>query len=73
MAFLSQAHLHAMGFRSLGQNVRISDKASIYDPEIISIGDHSRIDDFVSFQERSLLAGTYTLQFSAMLREVPRV
>jgi acetyltransferase-like isoleucine patch superfamily enzyme len=46
MAFLSQTHLHAMGFRSLGRNIRISDKASIYNPEMISIGDHSRIDDF---------------------------
>lgn len=35
-----------MGFRSVGDNVQISDKASIYNPELISIGANSRIDDF---------------------------
>lgn len=46
MAFLSTTELAAMGFKSLGRNVLISTKASIYDPEQIEIGDHSRIDDF---------------------------
>lgn len=46
MPFLSQQQLESMGFRSLGRNVRISDKAAIYNPEQIEIGDHSRIDDF---------------------------
>lgn len=46
MPFLSQQQLESMGFRSLGKNVRISDKAAIYNPEQIEIGDHSRIDDF---------------------------
>ncbi len=35
-----------MGLKSLGRDVRISDKASIYNTDQISIGDHSRIDDF---------------------------
>lgn len=35
-----------MGFKALGRNVKISDKASIYNPENIEIGDFSRIDDF---------------------------
>jgi len=35
-----------MGFRSLGRNVLISDKASIYNEDQIEIGDNSRIDDF---------------------------
>lgn len=35
-----------MGFKSLGTNVLISSKASIYNPELIEIGNHSRIDDF---------------------------
>jgi len=35
-----------MGLKSLGSDVRISDKASIYNADQISIGDHSRIDDF---------------------------
>jgi len=35
-----------MGFASLGQNVKISDKAAIYGADQMQIGDHSRIDDF---------------------------
>ncbi len=35
-----------MGFKSLGCNVLISDKASIYNHDQIEIGDYSRIDDF---------------------------
>ena len=46
MAFLKREELELMGFKSLGQDVRISDKASIYNHDQIEIGDHSRIDDF---------------------------
>lgn len=46
MAYLTQEKLDAMGFKFLGQNVKISDKASIYNPETIEINDNSRIDDF---------------------------
>lgn len=46
MSFLNQSQLHSLGFKSLGQNVLISDKASIYSPELISIGSNVRIDDF---------------------------
>ncbi len=46
MPFLSQDALNAMGFKSLGKNVRISDKAAIYDADQMEIGDFSRIDDF---------------------------
>lgn len=46
MAYLSRQDLEAMGFKKLGQNVRVSDKASVYDCEEIEIGDNSRIDDF---------------------------
>lgn len=35
-----------MGFKHLGENVKISDKASIYNHDLISVGDNSRIDDF---------------------------
>ncbi len=38
-----------MGFKHLGKNVKISDKASFYNTENISIGDNSRIDDFCVF------------------------
>ena len=46
MPFLSQDELTALGFLSLGKDVLISDKASIYNPQYITIGDYSRIDDF---------------------------
>lgn len=46
MAYLDDSQLQAMGFKSIGKNVKISDKASIYNPESMMIGDYSRIDDF---------------------------
>ena len=46
MAYLSSEQLEHIGFKFLGENVKISDKASIYEPEKISIGDNSRVDDF---------------------------
>lgn len=46
MAFFNKEQLERMGFKSLGSNVRISDKASIYNTDQIEIGDNSRIDDF---------------------------
>lgn len=46
MAFLSDDQLKAMGFKSLGVNVKISDRAAIYNADQIEIGDNSRIDDF---------------------------
>lgn len=55
MAFLSRTKLEEMGFKYLGNNVCISDKASIYDAPQISIGDNSRIDDFC------VLSGKVTL------------
>ena len=46
MAYLDETALRDMGFAHVGRNVKISDKASIYGAEEMSIGDHSRIDDF---------------------------
>jgi len=46
MPYLSQDALEALGFAALGRNVKISDKASVYDADRICIGDNSRIDDF---------------------------
>ncbi|WP_347255928.1 acyltransferase [Brachymonas denitrificans] len=46
MSYLTEVQLQDLGFRSLGRNVRISDKASIYNADQIDIGDNSRIDDF---------------------------
>lgn len=55
MAFYSLNELKNFGFKSLGKNVKISTSASIYDTEKISIGDHSRIDDFC------ILSGNITI------------
>lgn len=46
MPYYDQDQLVRMGFRKLGRNVKISDKASIYNPELMEVGDNSRIDDF---------------------------
>lgn len=46
MAYLSPEEIQKMGFKKLGVNIKISDKASIYNCSQIEIGDNSRIDDF---------------------------
>lgn len=46
MAYYTEEKLNQLGFKSIGVNVKISDKASIYDYEKIEIGNNSRIDDF---------------------------
>ena len=55
MAYLNDKELQSIGFKHLGNNVKISDKVSIYTPEKISIGDNCRIDDFC------VLSGSITL------------
>lgn len=46
MGLLTREQMSDMGFASLGENVRLSDKASFYNCSNISIGDNVRIDDF---------------------------
>ena len=46
MAWLTEEQLQEMGFKYIGENVKLSDKASYYNCDRISIGDNSRIDDF---------------------------
>ncbi len=46
MAFLTPTQIKALGFKSIGKNVRISDKAALYNTDQMEIGDHARIDDF---------------------------
>ena len=46
MAMLSGAELTNMGFAALGENVQISNRASIYGAPNIALGSHIRIDDF---------------------------
>lgn len=46
MGFLSREKIESMGFKSVGENVQLSDKASYYNCKNISIGNNTRIDDF---------------------------
>jgi len=46
MSYYSKKQLNSLGFKSVGRNVKISDKASIYNFDQLEVGDHSRIDDF---------------------------
>lgn len=53
--FYLNEELREMGFKSIGKNVLLSRRASVYLPERISIGDNVRIDDF------SFLVGDITI------------
>lgn len=55
MAYYSDADLRSMGFKFLGKNVKISDKASIYNFEQIEINDNSRIDDYCVISGRVVI------------------
>jgi len=46
MAYYTQEELNKLGFKYIGKNIKVSDKASIYNCDQIEIGDNSRIDDF---------------------------
>ncbi len=56
MAWLTEEQLEALGLKHLGQDVKISDKASLLNPDQLSIGDRSRIDDFC------VLSGNVTIE-----------
>ena len=45
-SFYDINELMRIGFQNIGTNVLISKKASIYSPELISIGNNVRIDDY---------------------------
>ncbi|MEN6328400.1 MAG: acyltransferase [Syntrophomonas sp.] len=45
-SFYSEEELDNIGFSNIGKNVKVSRKASFYNPQVISIGDNVRIDDF---------------------------
>jgi galactoside O-acetyltransferase len=46
MAMLSREAIEQMGFASVGENVRVSDRASFYGTDRIVLGCNVRIDDF---------------------------
>lgn len=45
-SFCTAEELHSMDFGFIGKEVRLSRNATFYNPENISIGDYTRIDDF---------------------------
>lgn len=53
--FYTKEELQNLGFKSIGKNVLLSKKSSIYGAENISIGNDVRIDDFV------ILSGSITI------------
>ena len=59
--FYTKEELQKIGFKSIGKNVLISNKASIYGAENIEIGSNVRIDDFciVSAGEGGISIGNY--------------
>jgi galactoside O-acetyltransferase len=61
MSFYSREELEELGFRSLGENVKISRLASIHGAERITVGSNSRIDDFcvLSAGEGGFSIGSY--------------
>jgi galactoside O-acetyltransferase len=61
MAFYSNDDLVKFGFKYLGKNVKISQKASLYGVSRIEIGDNSRVDDFciLSAGEGGIIIGKY--------------
>lgn len=44
--FYTEEELQALGFISVGNNVKISKRASLYKPELMTIGSNVRIEDF---------------------------
>lgn len=57
---MSTEQIESIGFKKIGKNVMISDKASIYSPHLIEIGDNVRIDDFcVLSPGKSLKIGSF--------------
>jgi galactoside O-acetyltransferase len=61
MSYLSQSAIDEIGFLSIGKNVKISSKASIYGPDRISIGSNVRIDDYciISASNREFRIGSF--------------
>lgn len=46
MSYLSHEQIQALGFKKVGKQVKISERASIYNHDQIELGDYARIDDF---------------------------
>lgn len=67
MAIYTRDELLEMGFSTVGEDVRISTCASIYSPQLISIGNHVRIDDFCVLSGRITLGSYIHIAVHSML------
>lgn len=71
MAFLTQEQIRKIGFKSVGKDVQISDKAVIYRPENIVVGNHVRIDDFCVLANNIILHDYIHLALKSNLLSSP--
>lgn len=65
--FLLEEQIKNLKFKSVGKNVLISDKASIYGAENMSIGNNVRIDDFCILSGKIILKNNIHLSAGSML------
>lgn len=54
-SFYSAEELKGLGIKKYGENVLISRNAVLYNPELLEIGNHVRIDDFTTISGRAVL------------------
>ena len=54
-SFLSKRELKRLGIRKYGENVLISRFAQLYNPELLELGHHVRIDDFTIISGKVIL------------------
>jgi galactoside O-acetyltransferase len=66
VSFYSKEELVEIGFKSIGDNILLSRKTSIYSPDKISIGNNVRIDDFCIISG-NITIGSYVHIASACL------
>lgn len=73
MSCYSENELAELGLAHVGQNVRLSRRASLYGAQRIAIGDNSRIDDFcvLSAGEGGIEIGSY-VHLGAMVTLIGR-
>ena len=61
--FLSRDELKIVGFKTVGENARISRNATFYSPDLITIGKNVHIDDF------AVMSGKLRMIIVSMLTE----
>lgn len=66
-SFYSEEELKEIGFKSVGSNVLISKKCSIYGAQSISIGNNVRIDDFCILSGKIELSNYIHIAAGSML------